>query len=696
LVNGLLLLFSFDESQSLFLMAVLSLLETTQTVRRIWLFPLTMVVLGSGVVSAFLLAPLAGVEPHPVEVALREGMCIGLVLAIDGFFRSVQTERDRVLESEERFRAIFTHAPVGMAIADARDGRLTSVNDAYNQMLGFEDDELLGRAISSLTVEEDFEVQRAAMQRVLDGSDDGYRMRKRYRRKDGAVVTGDVATSIVTDGGGARRYWIAQVNDVTAQLEEEDRRRAAERRYRALAENFPDGAVFVFDRDRRLVLMEGRELAAFGVRVADRTDATALTGELARWMGRWVEQAFTGEESRGEITTDGRSFQVRAVPLLDEDARPETVLVVATDVTSHKELEERILHSNTELQHALSEMQLRSMEARTLSEMGDLLAACADEEEAHEVLGRMVPRLFPRTSGAVYVLRASRNLMEMAASWGGMPPDEAAVDPEECWALRRGRPHRVDDVHREVTCRHVTPIPSMGYTCVPMLAQGETIGVLHVRCIGPADDDKATREQLVGPVAEQISLSLANFRLRESLRMQSIQDPLTGLYNRRFMQEFLERQLQRTRRHDQRLAVLMIDVDHLKATNDTLGHEAGDLLLEDVARVLSGGIRGGDVACRYGGDEFTIVASDAGPEEARALGERLRAAFRRGAAEQDLHGDYRAETDGEPHHRPGPAPLAPRGHPEQRGDKECQDQRYQAQYYDPDVEYCFHWLKSTP
>jgi diguanylate cyclase (GGDEF)-like protein len=72
----------------------------------------------------------------------------------------------------------------------------------------------------------------------------------------------------------------------------------------------------------------------------------------------------------------------------------------------------------------------------------------------------------------------------------------------------------------------------------------------------------------------------------------------------------------------------MIDVDHLKATNDTLGHEAGDLLLQDVARVLSGGIRGGDVACRYGGDEFTIVASDAGPEEARALGERLRAAFK--------------------------------------------------------------------
>jgi diguanylate cyclase (GGDEF)-like protein/PAS domain S-box-containing protein len=626
-VNGLLVTFSFDSSQPLFLVGIMSALEISQLGRRTWLLPLTGIVLVCGTVSALVLGPIMGAEPHVALLLVRSVISIGIASAIDSFVRTIERERRRVAESEEQFRTVFDEAPVGMSVADVEEQRIRRVNRAYVEMLGYPEEELLGKRISDFTLAEDYEHQRRAIDEAIRLGRSGYRLTKRYRRPDGRIVTADVATSLVRNAAGVPTMWIAQGRDVTEQLAEESRRREAELRYRALAENFPDGAVFVFDANHRLLLMEGRELDAFGTIPAEEGPrGRSLPEEVAEPMRRLVVQALEGIDAEGQLVTGGRTFEVDAVPITAE-GEPQ-VMVVAIDVTMHKDLEERMLHSNTELQRALSEMQLRSLEAKTLSEMGDLLAACVDEAETHDVLARTVPRLFPRTAGAVYVMRSSRNLLEATASWGGMPPDESSLGPDECWALRRGRSHNVDDADREVICRHVTPGASMSYVCVPMLAHGETLGILHVRAEAASLDDKATRADLIGPVAEQISLSLANFRLRETLRMQSIQDPLTGLYNRRFMHEFLNRQLERARRHGQSLSVLMIDVDHLKMTNDTFGHEAGDELIKDVARVLTAAIRGGDVACRFGGDEFTIVATDAGLEEAAALADRLRTALR--------------------------------------------------------------------
>jgi diguanylate cyclase (GGDEF)-like protein len=129
-------------------------------------------------------------------------------------------------------------------------------------------------------------------------------------------------------------------------------------------------------------------------------------------------------------------------------------------------------------------------------------------------------------------------------------------------------------------------------------------------------------------VAERISLVLANLRVREALRSQSIRDPLTGLFNRRFMEESLEREVRRAARNDEGVALLMLDLDHFKLFNDTFGHQAGDMLLRGFGDFLSQGTRGQDVACRYGGEEFLLVLAgasiDAGCKRAELLREGLK------------------------------------------------------------------------
>jgi diguanylate cyclase (GGDEF)-like protein/PAS domain S-box-containing protein len=495
-------------------------------------------------------------------------------------------------------------------------------------MLGYARGELVGMSIASLTPEDDWERQQALMQPALVGSAPGYRMDKSYRHKDGHTISTIVNGSVVRDDRGAPLFWITQVEDVTEQRRLEEDRARSERLYRSLAENLPGGAVFIFDRDLVATLVEGPALASIGI-AKDRMLGKSLAeapSAIHEQLLPLVRGAIEGESSIIQIETGDLILDVHAVPLCDQDGTVFAGLMVASDVTDRHRIEEITRQTNEGLRVMVQELERRTSEAASLSEMGDLLAACANSDEANLVLVRLLPRLFPTGAGAIYVTKSSRNLVESIAEWGGLPPDESTFSPDECWALRRGRVHSVTDAEHDIMCHHVTVIPDTTYVCAPMMAQGEALGVLHLRVLtdGQIDPNAALRRtQLAASVAEHIGLSLANFRLRETLHAQSIRDALTGLFNRRFMEESLDRELHRAKRTGRSVSVLMIDVDGLKAFNDTMGHEAGDRLIRATGRYLADAVRSEDIVCRYGGDEFTLIFPETDPDEARSRAEAL-------------------------------------------------------------------------
>jgi len=136
-------------------------------------------------------------------------------------------------------------------------------------------------------------------------------------------------------------------------------------------------------------------------------------------------------------------------------------------------------------------------------------------------------------------------------------------------------------------------------------------------------------QRLAATIAGQIALSLSSLRLRETLRDQSIRDPLTGLFNRRFMEESLDRELQRATRKNRSLAVVFLDLDHFKRFNDTFGHDAGDTVLRRMAEVFRELFRGDDVICRYGGEEFAVILPESNAIDAAKRANLLRAAARK-------------------------------------------------------------------
>ncbi len=277
-----------------------------------------------------------------------------------------------------------------------------------------------------------------------------------------------------------------------------------------------------------------------------------------------------------------------------------------------------------------SELAERAQQVTNLNEMGDLLQASVGLSEAYEVTSHGVQRLFPTESGALGVLKESSTFLEVVVAWGGAAPaGEQVFEPEDCWALRRGQVHYVEDPGRSPVCRHLAQRMISSYLCVPLMAQGEILGVLHIQKEqnGPDPEQEGLtdpKREMAIAAGKEIALALGNLRLRETLHEQSIRDPLTGLFNRRYMAETLERERYRALRQDLSFGVIMIDIDHFKRYNDTFGHEAGDVVLREIGKFLQTRARREDIVCRYGGEEFVIVLSEASLEITERRADDLR------------------------------------------------------------------------
>jgi diguanylate cyclase (GGDEF)-like protein len=229
-------------------------------------------------------------------------------------------------------------------------------------------------------------------------------------------------------------------------------------------------------------------------------------------------------------------------------------------------------------------------------------------------------RLLPATFGGVYLLNPSVTQLERVRAWGVPPLDAgAAFAPDECWGLRRSRLHRTHMANASTRCAHVKSPEGL---CVPMASHGQTLGVLCVQ--GLHHDSRKVPRYLLKVIAEQGAITLSSLRLRDALRVQSIRDPLTGLFNRRFLDETLEREVSGSLRTGSSLSLLMLDLDHFKRFNDSLGHQYGDRALREVALLLKERVRGSDIVCRFGGEELVVVLPSTNAAHAAHLAEEIR------------------------------------------------------------------------
>ncbi|MCP3873311.1 MAG: diguanylate cyclase [Desulfobacteraceae bacterium] len=322
---------------------------------------------------------------------------------------------------------------------------------------------------------------------------------------------------------------------------------------------------------------------------------------------------------------------------MDEVAKNYNNFIGTLDTTrqqlekSHDELEKRVEERTLELSSWIQELEQRNSEDALLRKMSEIIQVCNTTKEIYEVMKRYFGLFFPDTTGCLHIYEKENQHLKPVTSWGESPYQNTPFLSEECWALRKGKPYRVQTGQTSFLCSHLEGFSGNESLCVPLIVREEMLGLLHILVSQKAPHSLRTAHQsvleskqsLATIIAEHLALAIVNIKLRENLRRQSIIDPLTGLYNRRFLNESLKQEAFSMKRYNYSIGILMIDVDHFKKINDTCGHECGDAVLRGLGQFFKDNTRGNDIACRYGGEEFVLILSKAGQEQTLIKAENL-------------------------------------------------------------------------
>jgi diguanylate cyclase (GGDEF)-like protein len=365
-----------------------------------------------------------------------------------------------------------------------------------------------------------------------------------------------------------------------------------------------------------------------GARAAMGSDVFETSSAIRRIKAQMMQEE-RGLLERRAASTGNSANALRAIAVLGIPLGLAVTLAVylllVREIARRSEAEAAAREVQRQLREGNAELEHKSADLRALSRYGGMLQGCVDPDEALQLTARMLSTLRPGTAGTIYRMRNSQDHAEAAIHWGRHRAASAeSLLPDACWGLRRNQPHLSADAASS-RCSHVSVVNHDGVAtaCIPLMAQGAQIGLLYL-----SDDDAGflSRIDIIEAVAEQLSMALSNLSLRERLRLQSIREPLTGLFNRRYLEESATRELARCARRELPLSLMMLDIDHFKAFNDVHGHAGGDALLAAFGKLLAEHSRGEDIACRYGGEEFTLILPEAPPETALQRAEAIRAA----------------------------------------------------------------------
>ena len=550
-----------------------------------------------------------------------------------GWFEKSQAE---LRKSESDYHLLFSNAPIGITVTDI-EGKLIASNRAILELLGYTEDELQDINVADFYSNTS---ERLRLKKIMQESGIARDFETKFKHKNGSLITVLINADLI-DYKGHYQALLTSVRSIT-NLKQVESELTKERDFISAILDITASLVLVINRDGMLTRCNRACELLSGYTFSELESKPIW--EILPHDTQFAKERF-GDSAGMNSTTgtheaiwrtkngDNRLISWTNTVMRNDADQINYIIATGIDITHQRRSEIELQKANLRLLSWVDELEERTAEMNQLSEMGDHLQGCETVIEACAIGAQYIQQIFPGSNGSIYLINASKNLADSAEMWGNLSLMEHSFVPTDCWAIRRSKAHIIDETHTGLRCEHVIGPRHGEYLCFPMMANGETIGIFYLNFIMTMKHEQSAttaksysenKMQLAITVAEHLTLSLLNIRLRETLRHQSLHDVLTGLYNRRYMQISLERELARAKYDKKPIGVIMFDVDHFKEFNDLSGHDAGDALQRELGKLLKTVVREGDIASRYGGDEFVIILPGADMKVTELRAEKLR------------------------------------------------------------------------
>ena len=524
------------------------------------------------------------------------------------------------------------------------DMRLSGWSRRAEEIFGWSAAEVLGKSPLDWRFihDDDLAAVQAVGSRIFEQRERLVVSRNRNYRKDGSIAHCCWYNSILRDDQGEVISFLALVDDVSDEHEAAERLRGSEALARGLFEQAGVGIALLDARGRWLSANQRLcELTGYAEDELKQLDSAAVThpddrprhDQLVRRMlsgeiaGFRLEKRYRRKDG-GDVWVVLNARRIDALP-----GAPAHYLKVVEDIGDLKatearvqalnaSLEARVGQRTAQLREAIGDAERRGRDLARVAEMTGLLAGARDLGEAMKIIAHAGRQLFPDTEVALYLVSAEPDRFVLREHWGQAAAPVAGFTPSDCWAVRRGREHRVEDSTDRLRCSHHPQASLRPQTCLPLVALGETVGVLTLSW-DFRPDGWAPDPLLLRSLAEQAGLAVGNVRLREELRRQSVHDPVTGLGNREQLEEQLRRRMAEQARGGRGFTLLRLDVEGYGGLVDRFGAEAVEALLREVADLLRVAARAEEPLFRHGPGEFALVLATDEIEQVRRATQRL-------------------------------------------------------------------------
>lgn len=514
-------------------------------------------------------------------------------------------------EVPAQLRAVLNGIPAMVGYWDA-ELRNRLANDAYREWFGVSPEELHGIHIRDLLSDAVYEANYPHISKVLDGEPQLFK--RTLTDAAGATRFAEVSYMPDLSDGGVQGFFV-MVTDITERVLAERRQQRDTDRYRALARSVPGVFVLLFDSELRYLIAEGQELEAFGYRSAElegRRIHDVLDGALANELEPRYRAALSGQEVSWTRQIGPRTYRLKAGPVYSDDDAATAGMVVAVDVT------DRLRQEQT---------------WAALHEIATAVARNAAPAAISEQVAFIVRELFQVDSAAVVRFTGALSA-EIVAMAPALPPTLSRThvfSPTDISATVRvavtGKPALV--VYGPEGGPAAEQMRAGGFQSAagaPIRVHGSLWGVVNLTSKSSTGVTEVMLERLA-QFAELVEIAIGNTEARASLELQATTDQLSGLPNRRALEQHLSHEIELAATRGTSLSAVVLDIDHFKKVNDTFGHIIGDAVLADVAARLRGVARQDEIVARFGGEEFVWLLPGTDGAEALLAAERARKAI---------------------------------------------------------------------